>query len=227
MKILSNRRRRFSSAGIALAATLVCGFTQAMLAAPASAQAPSVTEIRKYLIVGFKKSSEGDAVNLQNGEFGADREVLSDGGSSSTGASFPTLQSVFDQRWSPNGNERYLVHPISGDQVAPEEDYDWSGNIALTSSSGRMSASDTDLYADLGAFDASLAGIGIVAAKSGNPFQSVSSAAYFAEGDPPGSPEGNLNYPNVGVESGVDLSGLKSELEAWKRSLKELRTKAP
>ena len=95
----------------------------------------------------------GDAVNLQNGEFGADQKVLSDGNTSATGASFPNLQSVFDQRWAPSGDERYLVHPLSDNQIAPNQDVDWSGNIALTSSSGRMSASDTDLYADLGLFD--------------------------------------------------------------------------
>ena len=215
MDVLSNCGSRFSRIGVFLAVLFVCGLGQGVFAVPTRAQAPSVTEISKYLIVGFKKSSEGDAVNLQNGEFGADREVLSSGGSSSTGASFPNLQSVFDQRWSPNGNERYLVHPISGNQIAPAEDYDWSGNIALTSSSGRMSASDTDLYADLGVFDSSLDGIGIVAARSNNPFQSVSNAAYFAEGDPPGSPEGNLSYPNVGVQSGVNLNDLKSELGQW------------
>ena len=59
----------------------------------------SITEIQKYLIVGFKKQSEGDAVNLQNGEFGADREVLSTGGTSPTGASFPTIN---NHKWFKN-----------------------------------------------------------------------------------------------------------------------------
>jgi len=40
-------------------------------------------------------------------EFGTDREVLSQGGTSPTGAEFPTINSVFDQRWEPQGNETH------------------------------------------------------------------------------------------------------------------------
>lgn len=188
--------------------------------AQAASIAPSTDEIEKYLIVGFKRSADGDAVNLQNGEFGADREVLSQGGTSPTGASFPTINSVFDQRWAPKGSEAYLVHPITGAQIAPFQGIDYSGNIALTSNTGRISVSDTDIFADLGVYDANLDDIGIVAA-SNKPVQSISNADYFSEGASENNPDGELptnrrGTNGVGLEANVDLSLLTDDLEAWK-----------
>lgn len=180
----------------------------------------STNEIEKYLIVGFKKQSEGDAVNLQNGEFGADRQVLSQGGVSPTGASFPTINSVFDQRWTPQNNETHLVHPISGNPIAPHKGIDYSGNIAITSPTGRLSVSGTDIFADLGAFDASLDEIGVVAANGSNPVQSVSNADYFNSGASQNTPLGQLptnsaGTNGVGFAAGVDLTPLLDELSAW------------
>jgi len=186
----------------------------------ASQSLPSITEIEKYLIIGFKKKDEGDAVNLQNGEFGADREVLSTGGTSPTGASFPNIRSVFDQRWEPTGSEAYLIHPIDGTQIGPWEGIDYSGNIALTSNTGYMSVSDTDLFADLGLYDSAFDNYGIVAA-SNEPVQSISNADYFKAGDSETNPTGELptnsrGTNGVGLKSNVDLSALTDELEAWK-----------
>ncbi|QDT68234.1 hypothetical protein MalM25_11540 [Planctomycetes bacterium MalM25] len=180
----------------------------------------STTEIEKYVIVGFKKQSEGDAVNLQNGEFGADREVLSQGGTSPTGASFPTINSVFDQRWEPSGNETHLVHPIFNTPVAPAEGISYTGNIALTSNTGRLSVSNTDLFADLGVYDPALDDIGVVAANPNNPVQSVSNASYFNAGAGENSPLGELpsnsaGTNGVGLAKGIDLSPLLDELNAW------------
>ena len=189
--------------------------------AQAMTMTPSSTEIEKYLIVGFKRQADGDAVNLQNGEFGADRQVLSQGGTSPTGASFPTINSVFDQRWEPKGNEQYLIHPIFGTQIAPFEGIDYSGNIAITSETGRISVSDTDIFADLGIYDPSLDDIGIVAANPNNPVQSISNADYFPIGEDENSPLGQLPTDSagtngVGFKKDVDLSPLTNELEIWK-----------
>ena len=180
----------------------------------ATLSVPSINEIEKYLIVGFKDSAHGDAVNLQNGEFGADREVLSTGDHDSpTGASFPNIRSVFDQRWKPDGSEAYLVHPIGGTKIAPDEGIDWSGNIALTDGNGELSVSDTDIFADLGNYDPALAEIGIVTA-SANPVQSISNADYFKQGDGPSSSTGLL--PSVGIQTSVDLAPLTDQINDWK-----------
>ncbi|NET14977.1 MAG: hypothetical protein F6K08_20160, partial [Okeania sp. SIO1H6] len=171
----------------------------------------SIDEIQKYLIVGLKSQDNGDAVNLQNGEFGADREVLSQGGTSPTGASFPTINSVFDQRWEPSNNEAYLEHPIFNTQIAPFEGIDYSGNIALTSSDGQISVSNTDIFADLG----------ILTTNSNNPVQSISNADYFDVGANQNSPTGQLPTNSAGTNgdgftTGVNLDPLTNELDDWK-----------
>lgn len=204
-----------------ITALLLLGFASGpALAAQILPSGLSTNEIQKYLVVGLKRQADGDAVNLQNGEFGADREVLSQGGTSPTGASFPTINSVFDQRWTPQNNEAFLTHPISGNPIAPFEGIDYSGNIAITSPTGRLSVSDTDVFADLGVFDASLDDIGVVAANPNNPVQSISNADYFNFGAGENSPLGELptnsaGTNGVGLAKGVDLQPLLDELDAW------------
>ncbi|WP_293160325.1 GEVED domain-containing protein, partial [Okeania sp. SIO2C9] len=159
----------------------------------------------------MKSQDNGDAVNLQNGEFGADREVLSQGGTSPTGASFPTINSVFDQRWEPSGNEAYLDHPIFNTQIAPFQGIDYSGNIALTSSDGQISVSNTDIFADLG----------ILTTNSNDPVQSISNADYFDFGANENNPTGQLPTNSAGTNgdgftTGVNLDPLTNELDDWK-----------
>lgn len=191
-----------------------------------SSSIPSVNEIEKYLIVGFKKRNEGSAVNLQNGEYGADREVLSTGGTSPTGASFPNIRSVFDQRWEPSGTEAYLTHPFSGNQISPFEGIDYSGNIALTSESGGISMSNTDVFADLGVFDPTLNGIGVVAQNANDPVLNIQNSDYFSLGAGENNPTGDLptntaGTNGVGFAKGVDLTPLTGELNAWKSFIED------
>lgn len=110
---------------------------------------PSHTEIDQYLIVGMTKSANGDAVNVQNTELGANRKVLSNGSAApnSWAQAGPNTYDVFATRWGHPG-------PDSSTPPSPAapifEGIDWSGNVALTSLTGQFSMSDMDVYADLG-----------------------------------------------------------------------------
>jgi hypothetical protein len=183
------------------------------------------------------KDISGDCVNLQNGEYGADQDVLSTDqcgrGTSPTQSSFPTMDSVFDQRWKPDRSgcnsqglpPKWCVEYTYGGKTeccAPAATVDWSGNIASTSSDGRISVSNTDIYGDLKTYG--YENIAILAA-SGTPVQSVSNADYFPLGKLPGNPIGKLpertdGTNGVGLKSRVDLSNLKSEVNAWGTAIK-------
>ena len=122
--------------------------------------------------------------------------------------------------WSTSAGH-WTLSKYYGTQLAPFEGIDYSGNIALTSSTGRISVSGTDIFADLGVYDAALDGIGIVAANANNPVQSISNADYFKNGDSENSPTGELptnsaGTNGVGFATGVDLSALTDELDDWK-----------
>ena len=214
----------------------------------------STHNIEKFLNVGLMhKGSNGDAINCQNGEFGADLEVVSTGGTSAKGASYPNLDSIFDQRWEYNGGRHKYVKynwEQSSMQCAPIEGYDFSGNMALTSSGGQISLSNTDVYASV-TWD----GIdmddetGILSENSGNTCQSVSNADYYPVKDKnsakhcleedsasglmlgtsdcvykPGNSRvsciSGCNGDGVGIQRGVDMSALRDDLDAWMSAIK-------
>jgi hypothetical protein len=190
------------------------------------------------------KDISGDCVNLQNGEFGADQDVLSTDqcgrGTSLTASSFPTMDSVFDQRWKPNRALPGCKVEVTGgpslppkwvveytykgrlETCAPAATVDWSGNIAVTSSDGRLSVSNTDIYGDLK--DYGYDDIAIVAASS-TPVQSISNADYFPFGRNPGNPTGKLpesqqGTGGVGLRPNTNLGALKTEINDWGSAIK-------
>lgn len=201
----------YRSSGVALASGIA---VSCLVFAPLAAQAfsfnpPASTEIDKYLIVGMKKSANGNAVNVQNTELGADRQFLSDGGSILNTADHggPNTRDVFQERWSMNGGSATQV-PIGAADVF--EGIDWSGNVAVASSTGRFSMSDLDLFADIGV---QCARTNVSSCK-----QSVSNTYYF--GDQQTSHNGKVNR-NVGI-SNFDSSALLGELTTWKTFINDL-----
>lgn len=156
--------------------------------ASAAAVAPpfGVSEISNYLMIGTKRGAEGDAVNINSSnELGADQQFLS--------TSDPNTASVFAGRWSSTTNRTTGSVPASAPVF---EGIDWSGNVAVTSPTGRFSMSDIDVYANLG-----------VQCENTPCNQSVSNTRWFP--DQQTTPAGNM--PGVGVFA-TDFSALTSEL---------------
>ena len=144
-------------------------------------------------------TSDGDAVDVQNTELGADRQVLSDGSSvpNSQGEAGPNTFDVFAERWGHPG-------PDSSTPPSPAapifEGIDWSGNVAITDDNGEFSMSNIDLYADIGV------------QCNGTPCdQSVSNTLWFE--DQQLTATGNV--PGVGVSS-FDSAPLLTEIQGWK-----------
>jgi hypothetical protein len=191
----------------AVGATLSLGLAAVAGAGPVVL--PPTTELQKYLIVGNKSSSRGDAVNVQNTELGADRKFLSDGNSAPNTAAEggPNTRDVFKpgERWPASSSPQNPPPPAHG----IFEGIDWSGDVALTSPTGRFSMSDVDVYAQLGVVCATSTEAACV--------QSVSNTFFFPDQVlGPGSPPGSLlgADPLVGV-SLYDPTSLEAEMVLW------------
>ena len=184
----TNERRRSGRKLLLLAATSLLALSTA---GQANAELfPDSEEIRQYLIVGMKSQVNGDAVNVNSSnELGANQELLS--------TFDPNTRDVFEARWAAGGGSASAAPP----PAAPIfEGIDWSGNVAVTSDSGRFSMSDIDVYADLGVHCATVPCD-----------QSVSNTLWFP--DQQTTAAGNM--PAVGV-SAFDPTNLKNELIDWK-----------
>ena len=227
---------------------------------------PPLNHINEFLNIGFKHyNGDSDAINCQNGEMGADFDVLSypncDGRKvSPTGSSYLDM-SCMDQRWKYDGNKdqdcpsgsswkqtfwpkpAYSAcveyHYTSDECCAPIDGVDWTGNMATTSSGGKISLSNTDVYAELANYLGLPNDVGIVAANSNSAVQSNSDAHYYPFGYGPGDsyatgckygqcevgisktgflgqlPENSNGSGGVGMKTGVDLTGLKNQVYKW------------
>lgn len=172
---------------------------------------PVADEIGKYLIIGMKAASDGDAVNVNSSnELGANRSFLS--------GTDPNTYDVFEARWnsiaagtvgakSPDENPIPSQPDGTPTGSAPVfQGIDWSGNVAITNSGGAFSMSDIDVYAALGV------------QCDGTPcHQSVSNTRWFENGNTTDS--GNL--PTVGVSS-FSPTALLNELADWKTYIQGL-----
>lgn len=188
---------RVTLRAMALAVNLF-GIAQAADALPVGV--PSTTEIDQYLIVGMKQGASGDAFNTNSSnELGADQEVLS--------FVDPKTRDVFAERWTLAGGSATAPPP----PAAPVfQGIDWSGNVALTSPTGRFSLSDIDVYAALG-----------VRCATTPCDQSVMNTSWFPGGQT--TPAGHM--PGVGV-SAFDPNPLLGELAAWKAAIQGLTAEA-
>jgi len=196
---------------VALSSLLACG---GLVAVTPGAQAfsltpPSSSEIEKYLLVGMKDSANGDAVNIQNSEIGADRQLLSDGSTvlNSQGHGGPNTRDVFEERWSASGGSATTT-PTGAASIF--EGTDWSGNVAITSDQGQFSLSNMDVFADIGVQCARTLVNGCK--------QSVSNSNYFADQETTSS---GLLDNNVGISS-FEASTLLDELTDWKSFINSL-----
>ena len=154
---------------------------------------PVSTEIDKYLIIGMTSNSNATAVDVQQNELGADQQVLS--------TADPNTRDVFKPgtRW-PAPGVGATQDPTPSPAAPLFEGIDWSGNVAVTSNTGKFSMSNTNVYANLG-----------VQCATTPCHNSVSNTAFF----PDQQTVSTGNLPTVGVSS-FNPSLLLGELSAWK-----------
>ncbi|MCK8826736.1 hypothetical protein MWH25_03125 [Natroniella acetigena] len=134
---------------------------------------PSVEEIMRWLIIGMRPSEAGEAVTIGSSqEIGANRQTLSGGNPGDPfvspitpsitppypSPSSPNLRSVFfpdpSEPTNPNLN-RWLWDSNEEAHFLPDANLlfrgvDWTGNVAVTSSTGTYSLQDINVFADIG-----------------------------------------------------------------------------
>ena len=173
-------------------------------------EAPASTEIEKYLLIGTADNDDGEAVNVQNTEVGANRVFLSDGSTApnSSGQAAPSLKDVFFQ-----GGDRWDSADAVPTGAAPVyTNTAWDGNIAITNPDGQISLSDVDLFAE--------SGIECAAPTTSACKQSVSSSKYFADTVPSGS---GVDIEN-GITTNIDFQSLSAEMSSWASFIEALPT---
>ena len=137
-----------------------------------SAAAPATTELQKFLVVatGDYSATDGGAFDLDNGELGANQEVVAESGTTGAtqlrrfydgGGIDLTGDLVEEDNKTPfNSNNRWTDADPDDDTVGVsdflpgarplEEAPDYSGNVAITSTSGGFTTGNADFFADLG-----------------------------------------------------------------------------
>ncbi|MCP4304404.1 MAG: hypothetical protein GY788_05905, partial [bacterium] len=173
-----------------------------------------------FLLIGTTSNSIAKAVNVQNGDLGADIIVLST--EINDNVDFD-LDDVFlhnaGSEWVDVDN-RYNTQPDylpGAGQVG--EGVTWTGDVALTSPNAAFDMSNVELYGQVG-----------VVADSSNPVSSVSNSEFFPNGKGDGFDKtGNgLNLPSNGVTPNADaeMAALRAELDAFEEFVTDLAPEA-
>ena len=179
-----------------------------------------VSETNKYLLIGSTSNDIAKAVNVQNGDLGANIIVLST--DIDDNVDFD-LDDVFLNNagsvWVDVDNA-YSTNPDYLPGAAQiSERVSWSGDIALTSPTAAFDMSNVELYGQIG-----------VIADSVNPASSVSNTEFFSFGLGDGfdNTGQGLAIPSNGVNSNADtaMAALRGELENLEEFVTELATEA-
>lgn len=219
------------------------------------AQAPAVTNINPYLIIGMRPSSAGEAVTIGSSqEIGADRQTLS-GDTPSAGQPIspvePTISPAYPAPYSPDLRDVYFPDPSAPtnpsknrwfwDSGTPKAHYlpgpgypgdttsrlflfrgvDWSGDVAVTSASGRFSLQDINVFGQFGfkarnqSAPANVSNSRYFDAQSGSPLTGVSMDSLDDSSPRPDS-------PTQGWDGGVNLDPLLADLRLWRTFIRNL-----
>ena len=193
-----------------------------VLVAP-SAQAfdlSTTTETDKYLLIGTTSSEIAKAVNVQNGDLGADIIVLST--EINDNVDFD-LDDVFlnnaGSQWVDVDNQYNTLPDYLPGAATVGEGVSWTGDVALTSPTSEIfDMSNVELYGQRG-----------VVAAGNNPDSSVSNSEFFPNGVGDGFDNtGNgQNMPNNGViTDAAAMAVLRDELDALETYLTDLAPEA-
>jgi hypothetical protein len=188
------------------------------------AQEMSVSEMNKYLLIGTTSDETAQAVDVQNGDLGADIVVLSD--EIDDNVDFD-LHDVFINDDGSRKDVKQWVNVDNKHSTSPDflpgaaqvgEGVSWTGDVALTSPTGYFNMSNVELYGQ----------VGVVAARS-NPVSSVSNSEFFPNGVGDGFDKtGNgQNLPPNGVSTNTSaMAALRSELDAFEQFVTDLAPEA-
>jgi hypothetical protein len=196
---------------------------------------PSINEINNWLIVGMRPGTAGQAVTIGSSqEIGANRQTLSGGNPGDPfvspitpsitppypAPSSPNLRSVFFPDPSAPTNpsiNRWLWDAATQAHFLPDSKFlfrgvDWSGNVAVTSPTGRFSLSNINVFADIG-----------VASTSTNAADNISNSNYFPEGSLVGVPmSAAAPDPARGWVAPFNHTNLLSDLRDWRDFIRNL-----
>ncbi len=182
---------------------------------------PSLSELNKYLLIGNTSNDIAKAVNVQNGDLGADPVVLS----TEIGDNVDfDLKDVFlnttgntpgvwvdDDPGVLPGNPDFLPGA-----AAVGQGVSWTGDVALTSPNAAIDMSNVELYGQVG-----------VVADSSNPVSSVSNSLFFPDGVGDGiDPTGGLPMPPNGITANASMAPLRAEVKALHDFIKNLAPEA-
>jgi hypothetical protein len=151
------------------------------------------SEMNKYLLIGTTSNDIAKAVNVQNGDLGADIVVLSD--EINDNVDFD-LDDVFlnnaGKQWVDVDNKYSTSPDYLPGAAQVGEGVSWTGDVALTSPNAAFDMSNIELYGQ----------VGVVAASS-NPVSSVSNSEFFPNGVGDGFDKSGKgkNLPPNGVRS--------------------------
>ncbi|MGK7945955.1 MAG: SdrD B-like domain-containing protein, partial [Microcystaceae cyanobacterium] len=180
----------------------------------------STVEMNKYLLIGTTSNDIAKAVNVQNGDLGADIVVLST--EIDDNVDFD-LDDVFlhnaGSQWVDVDNK----HSADSSNIGPDylpgaaqvgEGVSWTGDVALTSTNAAFDMSNVELYGQVG-----------VVAASNNPASSVSNTEYFSDGlgDGYDTTGDGLAMPSNGVTTDTAaMTALLTELDAFEEYVTNL-----
>lgn len=196
---------------------------------------PSIEEIRDWLIIGMRPGAAGQAVTIGSSqEIGANRQTLSGGNPGDPfvspitpsitppylAPSSPNLRSVFFPDPSAPTNparNRWLWDPGIQAHFLPDSNFlfrgvDWSGNVAVTSATGRFSLSNINVFADIG-----------IASTATNAAVNISNSNYFPENSLVGVPmSAAAPDPARGWVAPFDHTQLINDLREWREFIRNL-----
>jgi hypothetical protein len=173
------------------------------------------SEMSKYLLIGTTSNGIAKAVNVQNGDLGADVIVLST--EINDNVDFD-LDDVFlhnaGKVWVDYDNLPNTKPDFLPGAATVGEGVSWTGDVALTSPNGAFDMGNVELYGQVG-----------VVADSPNPVSSVSNSLFFPNGVGNGvNPAGGKPMPPNGVTANADaaMAALRAELDAFEHYVTNL-----
>ncbi|NNE91559.1 MAG: DUF11 domain-containing protein, partial [Verrucomicrobiales bacterium] len=186
---------------------------------PSTTLLGQISELNKYLIIGTTSSATAQAVDVSNGDLGANIVVLSDEINDNVDAD---LDDVFlnnaGSEWVNVNNTYSDSSDFLPGAAGLVEGVSWRGDIALTSPNASFNMSNTEVYAQAG-----------VVSASSNPADSVSNSEYFSNGNGDGFDTTNTgqNMPTMGVgENDPAMSALRSQLDSFEAYITGLAPEA-
>lgn len=186
--------------------TLAALFAMALTAAAQAGLTTPTGEMDNYLVIGTGNDDNAKALDASNSDLGADVVVLSESTIDNVGLNLDDvfLSNAGSQWVNVNDTANNASDYLPGAALVGEG-VSWTGDVALTSPNASFDSSNSEYYAQRG-----------IDAQSPMPGSSVSNSLYFSDGVGDGvNTAGGQAMTANGVNTSVDLSALRSEINDW------------